>query len=85
MQKHKSVIHTVFYFFLEHKCYNLNPKPRSRRVADYVKKYNEVGKKQNNILILIPCILFFLITSNNDISQQIQELWQEMLFWWCKA
>lgn len=32
----------------EHKCYNLKPKPRIRRVADYVKKYNEVVNRFKN-------------------------------------
>lgn len=39
-----------FYFFSDHKCYKSKPEPRVRRTADYVKKFNNVGKMQNNIL-----------------------------------
>lgn len=37
-----------FYYFSEHKCYNFKPEPRTRRAADYVQKFNAVGKMQNN-------------------------------------
>lgn len=48
----ESVINTVLYFILEHKCYDVKPEPRIRRAADYVKKFDAVGEMQNNSLTI---------------------------------